>query len=250
MPHTNPAMNTAEIEFVHVSKFFDSNVVLQDLSFTIHSGESFALIGKSGEGKSVALKIMLGLLKCDGGKVLVGGGNLVDGIDEFRRSIGVLFQGGALFDSLPVWKNVAFAGLKGIHRTGKTSARKAAEETLERVGLDADICDLYPAELSGGMNRRVGIARALYGQPRLLFFDEPTTGLDPVRSSQITDLIGNILSDGGVTAVTVSHDMAFVSKIADRVALLDGGRIVWRGNSDEIATAEDGRLGNFVQGRS
>lgn len=242
-------MNSIEIELSRITKRFDCNHVLSDVSFRVRPGESFALIGKSGVGKSVALKIMLGLLQADSGEVLLGGRGIAECIEDFRQSSGVLFQGGALFDSLPVWKNVAFSGLKGARRVDSRQARKAAEEKLERVGLDVSIVEQYPSELSGGMQRRVGIARALYGEPRVLFFDEPTTGLDPVRAARITELISGILADSRVTAVTISHDMNFVGRVADNAALLAEGRIAWRGSSDEIVDANDGVLGDFVRGR-
>ncbi len=238
-----------ELELDCITKRFGSNTVLDRLSLTVERGVSFALIGKSGGGKSVALKIMLGLLPCDRGEVRARGMKLTQHISEWRQSIGVLFQGGALFDSLPVWKNVAFAGLRGRERMDARQARSKAEEKLERVGLNASVAGQYPAELSGGMQRRVGIARALFTQPQLLFLDEPTTGLDPVRSEQITTLIADILADSSMTAVTISHDMNFVPRISTQTALLDGGRIVWQGASRSIHEHGHDRLGNFVQGR-
>ncbi len=239
-----------ELEINDVTKRFGSNTVLDGISLAIEPGMGFALIGKSGEGKSVALKIMLGLLPCDRGEVRRRGQGPSGNLGAWRQSIGVLFQGGALFDSMPVWKNVAFAGLRGWQRIEGRQARRLAEEKLERVGLDTTVADLYPAELSGGMQRRVGIARAIFTQPRLLFLDEPTTGLDPVRSQQITNLIATILADGAMTAVAISHDMDFVASVATEAALLDGGRIVWGGSTDRILTDTNDTLGDFVHGRS
>jgi len=239
-----------ELELDRVTKRFGHNTVLDGISLSIEQGLSFALIGKSGEGKSVALKIMLGLMPCEQGQVRTRGEELARHLATWRQSIGVLFQGGALFDSLPVWKNVAFAGLRGRQRMDARQARRTAEEKLERVGLDTTVADHYPAELSGGMQRRVGIARAVFAQPRLLFLDEPTTGLDPVRSRQITDLIATLLADSSMTAVTISHDMDFVTKVATRAALLDGGRIVWMGESGTILDDSDDRLSDFVHGRN
>ena len=207
-----------------------------------------ALIGGSGAGKSVVLKIILGLLHPDSGKVLLNGKPTIPPFEEFLSQIGMLFQGGALFDSLPVWKNIAFKLLKDRKEYSIGEARKIAEEKLERVGLESAVADLYPAELSGGMQKRAGLARAIAANPKILFFDEPTTGLDPIRAANISALIRELVDENSATALTVSHDMTCVKQIADQVNFLNNGKIAWSGTTKEFENINDGVIYHFVKG--
>ncbi|MEQ8367673.1 MAG: ATP-binding cassette domain-containing protein, partial [Roseicyclus sp.] len=168
--------------------------------------------------------------------------------DAFLARFGMLFQGGALFDSMPVWQNVAFRLMRGEGKRPKAEAREIALEKLRRVGLTGDVAELYPSELSGGMQKRVSLARAIAANPEIIFFDEPTTGLDPIMSGVINDLIREIVTEMGVTAVTITHDMSSVRAIADKVAMLHAGKIRWHGPVDQIDTADDPYLRQFVTG--
>ncbi|MEO0829924.1 MAG: ATP-binding cassette domain-containing protein, partial [Pseudomonadota bacterium] len=207
------------IQFDGVHKAFGPAKVLQGLSLEVPKGESMVIIGGSGTGKSVTLKCALGLIKPDKGRITVEG-RPVGGRDReiFLSRFGMLFQGAALFDSLPVWQNVAFRLLRGPQKTPQ--AREIAIEKLRRVGLEPDVADLYPAELSGGMQKRVGLARAIAADPEIIFIDEPTTGLDPIMAGVINDLIREIVTEMGATAITITHDMSSVRAIGDQVAML------------------------------
>jgi phospholipid/cholesterol/gamma-HCH transport system ATP-binding protein len=244
---------TAKIELAGVSKAFGAISVLDGVSLAIEPGESVAIIGQSGSGKSVTLKCILGLLRPDRGSIKVDGEEVVGlkgiALDRVRAKFGMLFQGSALFDSLPVWRNVTFALTQGQHSDGR-HMRKIAEENLERVGLDARILNLRPSELSGGMQKRVALARAIAPRPEIIFFDEPTTGLDPIRADVINDLIVSLVDDLGVTALTITHDMASARKIAHRVAMLYQGRIVWKGPRDRLYDSGNPYVDQFVQGRA
>jgi ABC-type transport system involved in resistance to organic solvents, ATPase component len=236
-----------------VSKAFGPNVVLDGVTLTVELGESVAIIGQSGSGKSVMLKCILGLVQPDRGSIKVDGEEVVGmkggDLDRMRAKFGMLFQGSALFDSLPIWRNVTFALTHG--RAGSTrQMRKIAEENLERVGLDRSILDLKPNELSGGMQKRVALARAIAPRPEIIFFDEPTTGLDPIRADVINDLIVTLTEDIGITAVTITHDMASARKIAHRVAMLYQGKIIWRGPRDRLYDSGNPYVDQFVQGRA
>ncbi len=242
----------AMIEMRGVEKAFGAKRVLQGVDLTVVRGESLAIIGGSGTGKSVTLKCVLGLVVPDAGEVLVAGEPAL-GLRGRRREalldrFGMLFQGGALFDSMTVWENVAFRALRGRGRLAKPEARALAVEKLARVGLGADTADLYPAELSGGMQKRVGLARAIATSPEIIFFDEPTTGLDPIMADVINDLIREIVVEMGATAVTITHDMGSVRKIADRVAMIHEGVIQWEGPVAEIDTTENPYVHQFVNG--
>lgn len=236
-----------------VSKAFGENRVLDGLTLTIEPGESVAIIGQSGSGKSVTLKCILGLIKPDSGSIKVDGTEVVGiagrDLDRMRAKFGMLFQGSALFDSLPVWRNVTFALTQGKIRSARRM-RKIAEENLERVGLDKSILDLKPSELSGGMQKRVALARAIAPKPEIIFFDEPTTGLDPIRADVINDLIVTLTEDAGITALTITHDMASARKIAHRVAMLYQGKIIWRGPRDRLYDSGNPYVDQFVQGRA
>ncbi|MCE8467767.1 ATP-binding cassette domain-containing protein, partial [Rhodovulum sulfidophilum] len=214
------------IELRHIEKAFGRNRVLRGVNLTVPKGASMVIIGGSGTGKSVLLKCILGLVRPDAGQILIEGEDASKAErDAFLARFGMLFQGGALFDSLPVWQNVAFRLLRGTGKRPKAEAREIAIEKLRRVGLKPDVADLFPAELSGGMQKRVGLARAIAADPEIIFFDEPTTGLDPIMAGVINELIREIVVEMGATAMTITHDMTSVRAIADNVAMLHGGVI-------------------------
>ncbi|MCT4682349.1 MAG: ATP-binding cassette domain-containing protein [Roseicyclus sp.] len=232
-----------------VHKAFGAKQVLRGLTLEVAQGESCVIIGGSGTGKSVCLKCILGLVTPDRGEITVDGQAVTTrDRDAFLARFGMLFQGGALFDSMPVWQNVAFRLLRGAQKRPRAEAREIAVEKLRRVGLTPDVAELYPSELSGGMQKRVGLARAIAAEPEIIFFDEPTTGLDPIMSGVINDLIREIVTEMGATAVTITHDMSSVRAIADQVAMLHDGRIRWHGPVTRIDTAEDPYLRQFVTG--
>lgn len=239
------------IRFDDVHKSFGANQVLRGLTLDVPKGQSMVIIGGSGTGKSVALKSVLGLVTPDSGTILVDGKppNAGDR-DAFLARFGMLFQGGALFDSLPVWQNVAFRLLRGALKRPRAEAREIAIEKLRRVGLTPDVADRFPAELSGGMQKRVGLARAIAADPEIIFFDEPTTGLDPIMAGVINDLIREIVVEMGATAMTITHDMTSVRAIADRVAMLHGGKIRWTGPVARMDTSGDPYLDQFIHGRA
>ena len=239
------------ITLTDVHKAFGANRVLQGVNLTIPTGESMVLIGGSGTGKSVLLKCVLGLVTPDSGTIAVDGVDVTQtDRDTFLARFGMLFQGGALFDSLSVWQNVAFRLLRGAKKLPKAQAREIAIEKLRRVGLKPEVADLFPAELSGGMQKRVGLARAIAAEPEIIFFDEPTTGLDPIMSGVINELIREIVVEMGVTAMTITHDMTSVRAIADKVAMLHGGLIRWTGPVAEMDAATDPYLDQFIHGRA
>ncbi|MCM2560952.1 ATP-binding cassette domain-containing protein [Lutimaribacter sp. EGI FJ00015] len=234
-----------------VHKAFGANRVLRGVDLTIESGTSMVIIGGSGTGKSVLLKCILGLVKHDAGTVSLDGQDVtkVDR-DAFLARFGMLFQGGALFDSLPVWQNVAFRLLRGRLKQPKAQAREIAIEKLRRVGLSPDVADKLPAELSGGMQKRVGLARAIAAEPEIIFFDEPTTGLDPIMAGVINDLIREIVTEMGATAMTITHDMTSVRAIADNIAMLHDGVIKWTGPVTQMDNSGDPYLDQFIHGRA
>jgi phospholipid/cholesterol/gamma-HCH transport system ATP-binding protein len=240
------------IELRDLTKSFGSNAVLRGVDLRVGNGESMVVIGGSGTGKSVLLKCILGLVRPDGGEILLDGQNVDDAADRdaFLARFGMLFQGGALFDSLTVWQNVAFRLLRGSSKRPKAEARDIAIEKLRRVGLRSDVADLFPAELSGGMQKRVGLARAIAADPEIIFFDEPTTGLDPIMAGVINDLIREIVVEMGVTAITITHDMSSVRVIADQVAMLHAGKVRWTGPVGDMDEAGDPYLQQFINGRA
>ncbi|WP_442680610.1 ABC transporter ATP-binding protein [Sphingomonas sp. ASY06-1R] len=246
-------MAQSKILLEDVAKIFGGNVVLDGINLSIEPGESLAIIGQSGSGKSVTLKCILGLMRPDRGSIKVDGEEVVGlrgaALDRMRAKFGMLFQGSALFDSMPVWRNVTFGLTQGRAVTG-SRMRAIAEENLERVGLDSRILNLRPSELSGGMQKRVALARAIAPRPDIIFFDEPTTGLDPIRADVINDLIVSLVDDLGVTALTITHDMASARKIAHRVAMLYQGKIVWIGPRDRLYDSGNPYVDQFVQGRA
>ncbi|WP_299075716.1 ATP-binding cassette domain-containing protein [uncultured Ruegeria sp.] len=237
------------IRMENVHKAFGDNRVLQGMNLEIPKGTSMVIIGGSGTGKSVALKCILGLITPDSGKILVDGKDAQSGDrDAFLARFGMLFQGGALFDSLPVWQNVAFRLLRGSLKRPTDEAREIAIEKLRRVGLKSDVADRFPAELSGGMQKRVGLARAIAAEPEIIFFDEPTTGLDPIMSGVINDLIREIVTEMGATAMTITHDMSSVRAIADNVAMLHAGVIQWTGPVTQMDASGDPYVEQFISG--
>jgi phospholipid/cholesterol/gamma-HCH transport system ATP-binding protein len=239
------------IRMTGVQKAFGSNRVLRGLDLHIPRGTSMVIIGGSGTGKSVALKCILGLITPDSGEILVDGKDARTGDrDAFLARFGMLFQGGALFDSLPVWQNVAFRLLRGSLMKPADEARAIAIDKLRRVGLKPDVADQLPAELSGGMQKRVGLARAIAAEPEIIFFDEPTTGLDPIMAGVINDLIREIVVEMGATAMTITHDMSSVRAIADNVAMLHDGVIKWTGPVADMDASGDPYLDQFIHGRA
>ncbi|KMK67345.1 ABC transporter ATP-binding protein [Puniceibacterium sp. IMCC21224] len=234
-----------------VHKSFETNAVLRGVDLDIPSGTSMVVIGGSGTGKSVLIKCILGLVRHDAGIIAVDGQDVRHGArDDFLARFGMLFQGAALFDSLPVWQNVAFRLLRGRLKRPANEAREIAIEKLRRVGLSPDVADRLPAELSGGMQKRVGLARAIAAEPEIIFFDEPTTGLDPIMAGVINDLIREIVVEMGVTAMTITHDMTSVRAIADTVAMLHDGIIQWTGPVTAMDTSDDPHLDQFIHGRA
>jgi phospholipid/cholesterol/gamma-HCH transport system ATP-binding protein len=236
-----------------VQKSFGPKAVLIGVDLDIPAGQSTVVIGGSGTGKSVLIKCILGLLKHDQGSITIDGTE-VSALSKREREringkFGMLFQGGALFDSLPVWENVAF-GLLHARGMPRAKARETALEKLAMVGLAADVGRLFPSELSGGMQKRVALARAIATEPEVIFFDEPTTGLDPIMADVINSLIVEITHKLGATALSITHDMASVRKIADRVAMLYGGKIIWSGSIKEIDRSGNPYVDQFIHGRA
>ncbi len=234
-----------------VHKAFGANKVLRGVTLDVARGTSCVIIGGSGTGKSVLLKCILGLVTPDAGTITVDGQNVGTGDrDTFLQRFGMLFQGGALFDSLPVWQNVGFRLLRGALQRPVAEAREVAIEKLRRVGLSADVADKFPAELSGGMQKRVSLARAIAAAPEIIFFDEPTTGLDPIMAGVINELIREIVTEMGATAMTITHDMTSVRAIADTVAMLHGGVIRWTGPVAQLDDSGDPYVDQFIHGRA
>ena len=250
------ATPTPKIAVKGLRKAFGRKVVLDGIDLEIGTGESLVLIGGSGTGKSVLLKCILGLLTPDSGTVLIDG-EAITGSDRatrerLRAKIGMLFQGGALFDSLTVWENVAFALQQGAGHApvSRDQAMEIAIDNLAAVGLGPEIAPLSPAELSGGMQKRVALARAIAAKPEILFFDEPTTGLDPIMADAINHLIASIVEKLGATALSITHDMVSARKIATRIAMLYQGKIVWNGPTAQIDHSGNPFVDQFIHGRA
>ncbi|MBV9331629.1 MAG: ATP-binding cassette domain-containing protein [Alphaproteobacteria bacterium] len=248
-----PSASPAKVQLKGVKKRFGDKVVLDGVDLTIERGQSLVVIGGSGTGKSVMIKCVLGILRADAGQILVDGNDVTHlggrSRDQVLRQFGMLFQGSALFDSLPVWENVAFGLIQG-RGMSRRRAREVAIETLARVGLGPEVGDLSPAELSGGMQKRVGLARAIAADPEIIFFDEPTTGLDPIMADIINDLIVRTVKQVGATTLSITHDMVSARKIADRIAMLYRGKIIWQGPTAEVDRSGNPFVEQFIHGRA
>ncbi|MBX6367704.1 MAG: ATP-binding cassette domain-containing protein [Rhodospirillales bacterium] len=243
----------SKIEIRGLKKSFGRKVVLDGLDLDVAERESLVVIGGSGTGKSVMLKCILGLLEPDAGSIKIDGREVV-GLssrerEKLMQKFGMLFQGGALFDSIRIWENVAFGLIQGRGMDRK-AAKEIALSKLRAVGLGPEVAELRPSELSGGMQKRVALARAIAAEPEIIFFDEPTTGLDPIMSDVINDLIVKCVREVGATAVSITHDMASARKIADRIAMLHRGRIIWQGPAAEIDSSGNPYVEQFVHGHA
>ena len=242
-----------KIDISNLKKQFGSNQVLNGVNLSVKEGESLCLIGTSGCGKSVALKCLIGLISAQSGSIKVDGQETIAQTKAEREALlsrfGMTFQFGALFDSLPIWENVTFR-LRQKEKLSKKIAREIAGDIINQLGLAPDVLDLFPAELSGGMQKRAAIARAIADKPEILLFDEPTSGLDPITSGVINDLILNSVNRLGATALTISHDMASVRQIADTVAMLHKGKIIWSGPVADMHDTGIGEVDQFVNGKA
>jgi len=236
-----------------VCKAFGPKVVLNGIDLDVTDGESVVIIGGSGTGKSVLLKCILGIIQPDSGLIEIDGVDVSElssaERDDLMGKFGMLFQGGALFDSLPVWENVAF-GLIQARGMDRDAARTIALNKLAAVGLGPEVGALVPAELSGGMQKRVALARAIATEPEIIFFDEPTTGLDPIMGDVINDLIVKCVRELGATTLSITHDLASARKIAHRIAMLHGGKIIWQGPVAEIDQTDNPYVDQFIHGRA
>jgi phospholipid/cholesterol/gamma-HCH transport system ATP-binding protein len=243
----------SHIVLKQVRKHFGPKHVLNGLDLSVDKGRSLVVIGGSGTGKSVMLKCILGILKPDEGEITVNGENAVGlrgaARDEYLARFGMLFQGSALFDSLSVWENVAFGLIQG-RGMNRTKAKDIAIDKLAQVGLTADVGALYPAELSGGMQKRVALARAIAADPEIIFFDEPTTGLDPIMADVINNLIVDCVKRLGATTISITHDMASARKIADDIAMIYKGQIIWRGEANKVNSSGNTYVDQFIHGRA
>jgi len=246
-------MSVPKIRIRGLHKAFGPKKVLTGLDLDVGVRESVVIIGGSGTGKSVLLKCILGLLEPDAGSIQIDGeevvGMSVGERERVNRKVGMLFQGAALFDSLTVWENTAF-GLTQSRGLGRPEAKKIALEKLTQVGLGTEVGELSPAELSGGMRKRVGLARAIATEPEIVFFDEPTTGLDPIMGDVINDLIVKCVRELGASGLSITHDMASARKIADRIAMLYQGKIIWAGPVPEIDCSNNPYVDQFIHGRA
>ncbi|MGE0046972.1 MAG: ABC transporter ATP-binding protein [Hyphomonadaceae bacterium] len=247
-------MSAPKLSLRGLKKRLNDRQVLDGVDLDVAPGQSVVVIGGSGVGKSVTLKCALGLMRPDEGSVLVDGvdvtaGHAVKKRPQQMRKFGMLFQGAALFDSLTIWENVAFR-LLYADRVSRAQARERAIETMRKVRLAPEFAELRPVELSGGMQKRAGLARAIIGNPEIIFFDEPTTGLDPITADAINDLIVEMVKELGCSAVSITHDMASARKIADDIAMLYAGKIIWRGRPSEIDSSGNAYVEQFVHGRA
>lgn len=246
-------MTTPKIKVEHLCKSFETKQVLKDVNLEINDKESLVILGGSGSGKSVLIKSITTLMDADSGRVLIDGTDILSLNDseksEIMNKFGFLFQGGALFDSMKVWENVAFRliNAENIH---KEDAKAIAIDKLKVVGLNESVADLYPVELSGGMQKRVSLARAICADPEIIFFDEPTTGLDPIMSDVINNLIIKSSKSVGATTITITHDMQSARKIADKIALLYEGMIIWQGTVEEMDETDNPYVNQFIHGRA
>jgi phospholipid/cholesterol/gamma-HCH transport system ATP-binding protein len=246
-------MSSPKISLRGVTKAFGAKQVLRGIDLDVAAGESVVVIGGSGTGKSVLLKCILGLMRPDAGSIRIDDAETValadGGRADVMRKFGMLFQGGALFDSLRVWENVAFGPIQS-DGMDPAKARDVAIAKLGNVGLGPEIGELFPAELSGGMQKRVALARAIAREPEIIFFDEPTTGLDPIMADVINDLIVKCVSDLGATAVSITHDMASARKIGHRIGMLYEGKLIWQGLVADIDQSGNAHVEQFIHGRA
>ena len=246
-------MSEGHIVLENVRKSFGPKPVLNGVNLAVAKGHSLVVIGGSGTGKSVMLKCILGILRADAGAIRVAGENVLGltgkARDDYLLRFGMLFQGSALFDSLSVWENVAFGLIQG-RRMARIKAQDIAMEKLGQVGLTPEVAKLYPAELSGGMQKRVGLARAIAADPEIIFFDEPTTGLDPIMADVINNLIVDCVKRLGATTISITHDMASARKIADDIAMIYRGQILWQGPAKTIDTSGNAFVDQFIHGRA
>jgi len=246
-------MDAPKISLKGIRKSFGPKTVLAGIDVDVDASQSLVIIGGSGSGKSVLLKCILGLLRPEAGSVRIDGEETVgiNGTDRARvmKKFGMLFQGGALFDSLRVWQNVAFGPIQA-DGVPPAQAKEIALAKLAAVGLPAEVGELYPAELSGGMQKRVSLARAIAREPEIIFFDEPTTGLDPIMADVINELIVKCVRELGATAISITHDMASARKIGDRIAMIYEGKLIWQGTTAEIDRSNNAHVDQFIHGRA
>ena len=242
--------NKIIIKVRNLSKKFDKNIVLEDINFDLYEGESLAIIGASGSGKSVLLKNIIGLLKPDKGSIKINNVETVNlsraKKEDLLLDLGITFQHGALFDSLKVWENIVFK-IQRLKKLSVKDGQKIALDIIKNLGLKPDVLNLYPSEISGGMQKRVAIARAICSRPKILLFDEPTSGLDPVTGSIIDELIVNSVKSLGASAITITHDMASVSRIADKIILIDQQKISWAGKPEEMLKSSNLKIQQFIK---
>ena len=247
---TNKKIKKIIIEVNNLTKSFDNNIILKNVNFHLLEGESLAIIGASGSGKSVLLKNIIGLLKPDKGSIKINSEEIINLPRSKKENIllklGITFQHGALFDSLRVWENIIFK-IQNQEKLSKIKGQELALSIIERLGLSPKILNLFPSEISGGMQKRVAIARAICGNPKILLFDEPTSGLDPVTASLIDDLIKTAVKIVGATAITITHDMASVSRIADKVILIDNQTISWSGTPKQMLKSSNLKIKEFIK---
>ena len=246
----NKSNNKIIIEVKNLTKSFNETMVLNDINFRLFEGESLAIIGASGSGKSVLLKNIIGLLSPDKGSIKINNVEMV-GLkrsvkEKILLDLGITFQHGALFDSLQNWENIVFK-VKNKEKLTDKDAKELALSIIKRLGLNSEILDLYPSEISGGMQKRVAIARAICGNPKVLLFDEPTSGLDPVTGSLIDKLIKSAVKTVGGSAITITHDMASVCKVADKVILIDKQTISWSGTPKEMLKSDNAQIKDFIK---
>lgn len=237
------------IKINNLCKSFNNSHVLRGINLDIQEKSSHVIIGPSGCGKSVLLKCVLGLIQADKGKIYIANEDISAGAlgnRQIMHSLSMMFQGSALFDSLSIWENIAFFLVE--HGMDKKAAKKKALEKLSQVGLESRIANLFPNEISGGMQRRVALARAIIADPKIIFFDEPTTGLDPIMTSVIYDLLRNCVKEIGATAITITHDMAGAHKIADQISMMYQGQIVWEGTPDDMHNTTNPYITQFLSG--
>ena len=242
--------NKIIIKVRNLSKKFDKNIVLEDINFDLYEGESLAIIGASGSGKSVLLKNIIGLLKPDKGSIKINNVETVNlsraKKEDLLLDLGITFQHGALFDSLKVWENIVFK-IQRLKKLSIKDGQKIALDIIKNLGLKPEVLNLYPSEISGGMQKRVAIARAICSKPKILLFDEPTSGLDPVTGSIIDELIVNSVKSLGASAITITHDMASVSRIADKIILIDQQKISWAGKPEEMLKSSNLKIQQFIK---